>query len=105
MIEMATRVGEDSAIRQETLVRQQCLPGFVDARRHVFASGFPRRRTARAASQKVGQGDARSAPDPPDLMIHIAEKGRPMELVPLLLCLNGTAPVELLHDSPVTQYQ
>jgi hypothetical protein len=38
-------------------------------------------------------------------MIHVAEKRGPMNLVRLLLCLNGASPIELLHDSPVTQYQ
>src|SRR5438874_1308165 len=38
-------------------------------------------------------------------MIYVAEKGNPMKLVRLLLCLNGASPIELLHDSPVTQYQ
>ena len=38
-------------------------------------------------------------------MIHVAEERSPMKLVRLLLCLDGVSPVELLHDSPVTQDQ
>ena len=39
MIEMATGVGEDSAIRQETLIGQQCLPCFLNALRQLLVSG------------------------------------------------------------------
>src|SRR4029079_19694406 len=105
VIEMATRVGKGSAFQKEALIREQCLPCFLNARRQVLASGFARRRTAPAASQKISQGDACSAPDSLDLMFYIAEECSPMKLVRLLLPLNGMCPVELLHDSSVTQYQ
>ena len=38
-------------------------------------------------------------------MIHIAEERDPMNLIRVLLLFDRVSPVELLHDSPVTQYQ
>jgi len=39
MIEMAAGVGEDSALWQETLIRQQSLPCFLNALRQLLVSG------------------------------------------------------------------
>src|SRR5439155_17689176 len=87
MIEVATGVAEGSAFRQEARIREQGTPGFLNARGQILAGGIGRRRSARAASQKVGQGHARSEPDSLNLMIYVAEKRDPVQFVWLLLRL------------------
>ena len=69
----------------------------------ILVSDFARRRTAFAAPQQVGQGDACPAPNSFDLMIHVAEERYPMKLIRRLLFFDGGSPVVLLYDSPVTQ--
>ena len=46
VVEMATGITENSALWKETLVGQQGLPGFLNARREVLAGDIARRRTA-----------------------------------------------------------
>src|SRR2546421_9713607 len=103
VVEMATGVAENSAPGKETLIGQQRVPGFLNSGREVFSTGLPRRCTAFAASQKICQGKACSRPDCFDQMIHIAKERGPMKLIRGLLLFDRGSPVELVHDSPVTQ--
>src|SRR5262245_52268940 len=85
MVEVTARIAEGSSLRQETPGRKQGAPCFLNARRQIFRRAFARRLASCAASQEIGQGYARSTPDSLDLMIHIAEKRRPVKLFRRLL--------------------
>src|SRR5438045_3023262 len=56
MIEMATGVAEGSSFWKEVLIRQQGTPCFLNARGQILAGRMARRHTARAVSEKIGQG-------------------------------------------------
>src|ERR1019366_8884199 len=105
VIKMATGIAECSALRKKTLIGQQGSPCLLNARREIFAGNIARWRAAFATPQQIGQCDPSTAPDPFDLMIHVAEERCPLELIRILLAFNRTSPIKRPHHSSVTQYQ
>ncbi len=61
--------------------------------------------TCGASSKHIAQGDPQAGPDLFDLMIDVAEKGRPVNTHWLFLIPDSSCPVETLQDAMMFDHQ